>query len=729
MPIIPRVGRRSPSVIAVIAAIYVMLCLGSFTMIYPFCMMLTGSISSRYDYEKYHWLPTFIFSKEKQFCKFLFEKYGERYFTIFASTYGLTSEHASWRDVAFDDEPGADEGSNKTDFVNEEPAEAYYGYAQRPEIYEKIAKDFYEFKETLDPREIVLYDPVTVDDRYWRFLKNLYMERTGNVSEEKALIELRKQTGLTAQEFRMIVARPEVEWMRAHWFPSTNQAYRDWVDFKSRQEKQMWCVIPTQLFWQRFLAERYGTIAKLRERWGYAEDDPDKPDSFWRIPFLGHTPNVPGNADCEDAHAKFIRYRFPRRLITLSPQVRSKYRGEWIAFVIDREHDTNTFTRHTSMELASFDDLELPGRYPENSYLRSLWVDFLLLKVDPADYTLNTTEDAYRSFLLRKYGSLDAINSQYDSSYASLSHIPLPAQIVDVYEFNTGRSHYFWHYMARNYRRVFEFLVLKGRALFNTVVLVTLTIVATLTVNPMAAYALSRYSMRSSHRILIFFLATMAFPPGVTMIPNFLLMRSFPLWQLIGAGIAVAAVIFGRAIFLKNLPNSITFVAAAAAAGLGWMATQVIGNAFKIDVSNVTLLNTYAALIVPGLANGFAIFLLKGFFDSLPRELYEAGMIDGASEFTMFRTITLPLCKPILAVIALQAFTAAYSGFMWAFIVCQKQSMWTIMVWLYQFQQRYTASEPWLVMASLVVVSVPTLLMFLFCQRIILRGIIIPTMK
>jgi len=155
----------------------------------------------------------------------------------------------------------------------------------------------------------------------------------------------------------------------------------------------------------------------------------------------------------------------------------------------------------------------------------------------------------------------------------------------------------------------------------------------------------------------------------------------------------------------------------------------LIGNKFHVNTAEVSLLNTYAALIVPGLANGFSIFLLKGFFDSLPRELFEAGMIDGASEFTMFRTITIPLCKPILAVIALGAFTGAYSGFMWAFIVCQKQSMWTIMVWLYQFQMRYTANEPWLVMASLVIVSIPTLLMFLFCQRIILRGIIIPQMK
>ena len=121
-----------------------------------------------------------------------------------------------------------------------------------------------------------------------------------------------------------------------------------------------------------------------------------------------------------------------------------------------------------------------------------------------------------------------------------------------------------------------------------------------------------------------------------------------------------------------------------------------------------------------------SFFLLKGFFDSLPPELYEAGLIDGASEWRMFRSITLPLCKPILAVLALGAFTAAYGMFMHAFLICQDPDMWTIMVFLYEFQQTHAVP---MIMAALVVAALPTLLVFVFCQNIILRGIVIPTFK
>ena len=714
MPIISKVGRKSANVVVVIVIIYVLLGLGSITMLYPFGMMLTASISSRYDYEKYNPVPDFLGNEKKQFAKFLFEKYSERYFDIFASTYKLKKDHASWRTIAFD-----------PDFVDQEPAATFGAYEKQPAVYKKIALDFSEFKQSIDPREIVLYDPVEIDERYWRYLEKIYMERAGGDAKQ-AIIQLRTMTGLTIPEFRLIYAPIEVEWIRARWFPSSNVQYQDWVKFKAQQEKELWCVIPADLFWQRYLNDQYGQIAKLNEAWGLTGDAACK--TFWEIPFQGHKPNV-DNAECRANLAHFLRTKYPKRFISLSPEVQGRYHDEWIAFSEKREADLDTLVEHVGLRIASRNELLLPATWPANDYLRSMWVDFLLAKIDPADYTLYRAENAYREFLLKKYGSLEKVNAEYGTKHAAAAEIAWPAQIADVHEFKTNRDHYFWHYMARNYTRVFDFLVLKGQALVNTLVLVALTLIATLTVNPMAAYALSRYSMKNSHRILIFFLATMAFPPGVTMIPNFLLMRSFPLWQIVTAGAAALAVIFICAALKRRPSGIITTLIAAAAAGAGWTIVPFIGSGFHVNTSEVSLLNTYAALIVPGLANGFSIFLLKGFFDSLPRELFEAGMIDGASEFTMFRMITIPLCKPILAVIALGAFAGAYSGFMWAFIVCQKESMWTIMVWLYQFQMRYTATEPWLVMASLVVVSVPTLLMFLFCQRIILRGIIIPQMK
>jgi ABC-type glycerol-3-phosphate transport system permease component len=77
-------------------------------------------------------------------------------------------------------------------------------------------------------------------------------------------------------------------------------------------------------------------------------------------------------------------------------------------------------------------------------------------------------------------------------------------------------------------------------------------------------------------------------------------------------------------------------------------------------------------------------------------------------------------------VIALGAFGAAYGGFMFAFLVCQDPRMWTMMVFLYEFQQ---SAPLGVIIASLVIASLPTLLVFVFCQNIILRGIVVPTFK
>ena len=126
------------------------------------------------------------------------------------------------------------------------------------------------------------------------------------------------------------------------------------------------------------------------------------------------------------------------------------------------------------------------------------------------------------------------------------------------------------------------------------------------------------------------------------------------------------------------------------------------------------------------MASGFSIFLLKGFFDSLPQELYEAADIDGASEWKKFWMITMGLSKPILAVIGLGAFTGAYSQFMMALIIIPDPKMWTLMVWLFQFQ---SIAHQSVIYASLVIAAIPTLLVFIFCQNLIIRGIIVPVEK
>lgn len=218
-------------------------------------------------------------------------------------------------------------------------------------------------------------------------------------------------------------------------------------------------------------------------------------------------------------------------------------------------------------------------------------------------------------------------------------------------------------FATRNLRYVLDYVLLNGRAIWVTFVLCLLAVATSLVVNPLAAYALSRYPVRQSQAILIFLLATMAFPAEVAMIPSFLLLK------------------------------------------------------------DLGLLNTFAALVLPGVASGYMIFLLKGFFDSLPQELFEAGSIDGARETTLMVRVALPLSRPVLGYQALLAFMGAYGAFLYAFLVAQDSKMWTLTVWIYQLQN--TAPRA-VMMAAVTVAAVPTLLVFLLAQRTIMRGIVLP---
>jgi len=217
-------------------------------------------------------------------------------------------------------------------------------------------------------------------------------------------------------------------------------------------------------------------------------------------------------------------------------------------------------------------------------------------------------------------------------------------------------------------------------------------------------------------------MATMAFPGAVTMIPSFLLMKRFPLLPILGGLLTLVGVLWVLSRLRPHGRDSLR-LAIALAAGLVvgvWAVPTITGRPY------VSLLNTFAALVLPGMANGFFIFLLKGFFDSLPRELYEAADIDGAGEWTKFWTITMTLSKPILAVIALGAFTGAYSAFMMALIIIPDVQMWTLMVWIFQLQ---TQSHAAVVYAALVIAAIPTFVVFVLCQNIIIRGIVLPVEK
>lgn len=255
------------------------------------------------------------------------------------------------------------------------------------------------------------------------------------------------------------------------------------------------------------------------------------------------------------------------------------------------------------------------------------------------------------------------VEDPVEDRWARLHGGPLPIVAFEKSQVEARSSELRRDFSTRNYRFVLDYILINGRALWNTVIFCLLAVGTQLVVNPLAAYALSRYPIRASGKILLFLLATMAFPAEVAMIPSFLLLK------------------------------------------------------------DLGLLNTFAALVLPAMASGYMIFLLKGFFDSLPQELYESAQMDGAREITMMTRIALPLSKPVLGYLALLAFMGAYGAFLYAFLVVQDQRMWTLMVWIYQLQSTAPKS---VMMAAVALAAIPTLVVFLFAQRVIMRGIILP---
>ncbi|NPV09822.1 MAG: carbohydrate ABC transporter permease [Anaerolineae bacterium] len=147
-----------------------------------------------------------------------------------------------------------------------------------------------------------------------------------------------------------------------------------------------------------------------------------------------------------------------------------------------------------------------------------------------------------------------------------------------------------------------------------------------------------------------------------------------------------------------------------------------------ILMTKLRWINTYWALIVPDLVSPFGIFLMKQFIQTLPRELMDAGRIDGCSEFEVFWRIMLPLALPGMAVLAIFTFMGQWNRFLWPLIMTSTEDMRVLQVGLATLQfQNY--QDYGLLMAGGVVAALPMIVIFLAFQRYFLRGVTIGALK
>ncbi len=189
-----------------------------------------------------------------------------------------------------------------------------------------------------------------------------------------------------------------------------------------------------------------------------------------------------------------------------------------------------------------------------------------------------------------------------------------------------------------------------------------------LTVTSMAAYALSRLRFKGREGLFRVVLSTLMIPAPVTLIPVFVI------------------------------------------------------------VTKLGLFDRYPALILPGGASAFGVFLLRQFFLGIPAELEEAAFLDGASHWTVFCRVMVPLCKPALGTLAIFTFIGFWNDFAWPLIVTNDLSMRTLPVGLAIFQGQYVTQYA-MTMAAAVIATVPMLVAFLIFQKNITEGIAMTGLK
>ncbi len=207
-----------------------------------------------------------------------------------------------------------------------------------------------------------------------------------------------------------------------------------------------------------------------------------------------------------------------------------------------------------------------------------------------------------------------------------------------------------------------------SRYMLNSVFVATTVTVLSLAVNALAAYAFARLPFPGQNVLFALFLSTMIVPFEVLAIPLYLQVRA-----------------------------------------LGWV-------------------NTYQALIIPWIANPLGIFLLRQFFQEIPRELEEAARIDGCSYFGAFRHVVLPNSVPALVAFALIRFQASWDAFLWPLIVAPSAEKRVIQVAIASFVTE--VQTRWdLTFAASTMATIPIIVVFLILQRYYVQGVVMSGLK
>ncbi|MBR2431000.1 carbohydrate ABC transporter permease [bacterium] len=230
----------------------------------------------------------------------------------------------------------------------------------------------------------------------------------------------------------------------------------------------------------------------------------------------------------------------------------------------------------------------------------------------------------------------------------------------------SGQENIFTNYKNLNfsfcaYKNVFESIPL-AKYFLNSLIVALFTTLGQIFISALAGYGFARLKFRGSNILFFIILITMMIPPQVNIVPLFYLMSK-----------------------------------------LGWV-------------------NTYQALIIPGIFGGFGVFLMRQYFLNFSSEIEEASKLDGCNSLQTFYKIALPYATPAIATLAIFTFVSTWNSFIWPLIVTNTDSMRTIAVGLTIFKGSFREITMWgELMACSCICSVPVIIVFLIGKKYLIN--------
>lgn len=149
--------------------------------------------------------------------------------------------------------------------------------------------------------------------------------------------------------------------------------------------------------------------------------------------------------------------------------------------------------------------------------------------------------------------------------------------------------------------------------------------------------------------------------------------------------------------------------------------TQVTIIPLFVVMTKLSLINTYASVLLPSIFRPFAVFLLVQQMRTIPDDFLDAASIDGASTFTVYRKVALPLCAPTLATLSITTFMESWNDYLWPLLMLQRNEMMTLPIALSTLNGQF-ATEYNVLMAGSLISMVPIILIYIFAQKYFQNG-------